>query len=116
MASRGQKGIFRKRFPSMDSLSQRIREHPSKRTLSTSIFPAPQKIPRPFSIANLEERLPTFWHTEKTEDGEIMLTKSQIEQMANELIKVRKEQLTEKYTEMCANFVDRHERAMAVTE
>lgn len=109
--------IFRKRHASCEAPTRRDSERPSKLTPS-AIFPSPDNVPREFDIANTEElqrRIPLFWkkHAPRVEDtGEILLTKEQVEQLADMLIKERIDVLRVKYTEIMANVTEARERAL----
>jgi hypothetical protein len=75
--------VFHKKNISLEIPERRLSDEPSKRTLFTSIFPAPSRIPRTFQVYELELRFPTFWHDrfERAADGELLFTRDQVEQI-----------------------------------
>jgi hypothetical protein len=103
--------VFRKRSTALEVQDRRPTEQPSKRTLSTSIFPPASSVPRAFQIAELETRLPTFWHLETTDDGELLLTRDQLEQIKGVLVRERADELHNDYKNRLQEFVVQFERA-----
>ena len=110
MTAKPAQEIFRKRHAhlSIEDPFQRPIEHQSRRT-PAAIFPDPDRWPRGFDVA---ARIPAFWQTVKDADGEILLTREQIQHIRDILIRERKDELHAKYTEIMANFTARYERAI----
>jgi hypothetical protein len=105
--------VFRKKTTALEIPTHGTAEEPSKRTLSTAIFPAPSRIPRTFEISALESRFPTFWQDrfEHAPDGELLLTRDQVDQLREVLLKERRDQLTAEYTVRLQQFVSRYDAA-----
>jgi hypothetical protein len=105
--------VFHKKTTSLEIPERRLSDEPSKRTLSTSIFPAPSRIPRTFQVCELESQFPTFWHDcfERTADGELLFTRDQVDQIREILLKERRDQLVEESTMRHQHFVSQPEQA-----
>jgi hypothetical protein len=104
-------GIFAKRKPA-DAIDHLQFDAPSKRTLTTSIFPSPQTIPREYTVDNLEALIPKFWNLERLPNGELLLTREQAAQLTEMFKKKRREELEECYKDRLLKFVCKHERAV----
>lgn len=111
------KNLFSKK-PSCDDETMPVAaftgvEHPSKRIISTSIFPPPSQIPTHTDVGRLEDLIPKFWDIQRDpETNEILMTKEQFDQLAELILNDRKNELEEAYTEIIANFKTRRDEAM----
>jgi hypothetical protein len=103
--------IFQKKQPS-DGIDPLSIDVPSKRTLTTSVFPPPRSVPAALNIDRLDELIPDFWNIGTLPSGELLLSKDQINQLIAMFTKSRREELEASYKERLMTFVDQHERAL----
>jgi hypothetical protein len=105
--------VFVKKNTVLEIADHELSEEPSKRTISTSVFPDPTKIHPTFDLLDLERLLPLFWQEEfeRAEDGEILLTEEQVTLLCDSLLESRTNQLVEIYTKCLQNFVRQYTQA-----